>query len=486
MPPGQPSDPSPAAPNPDNVADTREVIVDDEGLCIATSVDHLGAFVTIAHGYEQRYSPQSIMTALHEAGIVQGVKMDRIQAIFAERKFGVEQLVAWGKPTHGGQNGRLELLFSLEASKPDAEERASLRRVDYRQQSHVPSVKKGDLLVRRHPAKPGLPGIDVHGKEVIPASVQDVKMPKGKNTEMDEDGFCLYAAVDGLVSQTPTSVDVSPVVEIKGDVDFSTGNITFPGSVHVSGNVLVDFEIRAECDIRINGVVEGALLQADGEIAIQRGVQGNGKARLQAKTITASFLSGASVVASTVTINGPILHCNVNADRVSAGGSKGIIAGGRVHARYGIECLGLGTEVGVRTEVFVGVDPAIRRELNKIGAAVQKAEEQVAKLVPAVEGLRKVEAESKGGLSAGHQKFLEDALHTKAVMEKQIAEHGARRDELLAEEARLRKAEIHVKGPVHPGAVVHVGDATHEVDVAAKFTRFTRNEDGEIEMHPLT
>ena len=69
----------------------------------------------------------------------------------------------------------------------------------------------------------------------------------------------MYAAIDGLFTLTGgETINVFPIYEVNGDVDYHTGNIDFVGTVVIRGNVLTGFRIRAAGDIRIVGGVEGA------------------------------------------------------------------------------------------------------------------------------------------------------------------------------------------------------------------------------------
>src|SRR5690606_12118002 len=87
-----------------------------------------------------------------------------------------------------------------------------------------------------------------------------------------------YAVIDGQVSITENDkINVFPIFEVKGDVDFRVGNIDFVGMVLIRGNVLSGFKIKATGDIRIMGEVEAADLEAGENIEIMAGVVAQGK-----------------------------------------------------------------------------------------------------------------------------------------------------------------------------------------------------------------
>ena len=51
---------------------------------------------------------------------------------------------------------------------------------------------------------------------------------------------------------------VSPVFQLNGDVDFSSGDIDFRGNVSINGNVTAGFKVRASGDIEVNGFIENS------------------------------------------------------------------------------------------------------------------------------------------------------------------------------------------------------------------------------------
>ena len=63
-------------------------------------------------------------------------------------------------------------------------------------------------------------GRDPPARDGIAATV-----PKGRNTVLSEDGTVLLAARTGRVEFNGRGFQVKPVLEIGGNVDYSTGNI---------------------------------------------------------------------------------------------------------------------------------------------------------------------------------------------------------------------------------------------------------------------
>src|SRR5208337_4362272 len=89
-----------------------------------------------------------------------------------------------------------------------------------------------------------------------------------------------------------------PVVIINGDVDLTTGNINFNGTVHITGSVRPGFKVQADSDVIIERDVEDAHIIAGGNITIKNGVVGNESVHITARgDITARFIQNARIEA---------------------------------------------------------------------------------------------------------------------------------------------------------------------------------------------
>ena len=143
------------------------------------------------------------------------------------------------------------------------------------------------------------------------------------------------ALVDGHVSFTGGKLNVYPVYEVRGNVDNSTGNINFVGKVVVKGNVLTGFEIKAEGDIEVEGVVEGAKLEAGGNILLKRGAQGSGRGVLICQgSLVSRFIENCTVEAGGDIIADAIMHCSISSkSSIELKGRKGLLVGGNTAAR---------------------------------------------------------------------------------------------------------------------------------------------------------
>ncbi len=316
---------------------TTRVLDGGLGLGITMSyVPHMGSPEALS---------QLLLTELKGKNIVFGLDEAAIHGIMAERGAGAEVVIARGKAPRHGHDAEVELLRVPPSFMALAGEDG---RVDYRDVENVSQVKAGEVIARKAAADPGEPGINIFGKEVRPPAVRDARLPKGKNTELSEDGLELRASRDGFLRWRADVIDVAEVYQVTGDVDYRSGNVHYQGDVEIYGNVQSGFEVVAGGDVTIFGVVDGGKVVSEGgSVLVTGGVLGSSEgpgsvtardnihigrarvARLEAKTgsVTASYAvehSEIHAAGDLVLRAGPAMSCvvevggKVNVAEVSA------------------------------------------------------------------------------------------------------------------------------------------------------------------------
>ena len=188
-----------------------------------------------------------------------------------------------------------------------------------------------------------------------------------KNLEVSPDGLQLISMVDGHVKFADGMVFVSDVYTVE-DVSTATGNIDYHGNVEVRGNVCENFSVRTDGDVFVKGVVEGAVIEAGGDIVIARGMHGQNKGKLKAGgNIIAKFISAAVVEADGFVEAEQILNSRVTAgSSINAEAGKGLIAGGKVTAKCAINVKNAGSPMGSVTIMEVGSDPEMKKRLTEL------------------------------------------------------------------------------------------------------------------------
>ena len=218
----------------------------------------------------------ALCAAMAEQDITFGVNSRLVDRLaHDDRRYFNLFLIAQGKPAFDGKNGNIVDYF------PRVVERVltvnEYDQVDYTALNLIHNVKEGQEICRLIRPTEGEPGRTVLDQEIPAKSGKSVSLPKGRNTEISEDGDALIALSSGHVEFTGRSFQVKPVLDIPGNVDFSTGNIKFLGDVNIKGDVLTGFTVRAMGNIWVGGVVEaGSTVEAGGDLTVVKGILGDG------------------------------------------------------------------------------------------------------------------------------------------------------------------------------------------------------------------
>lgn len=344
----------------------------EEVLQITLSEDKMQAYlvfkrteasVSIAESELERF------VAAH--GIKHGLMKDVLRLVCnnPQEFYFSQNVIAEGTPERNGKDGVVKFLFDLdgESRKPVVREDGS---VDYKELVQLANVKAGQLIAERHPPLPGTSGMNVLGEEIPAKDGKEAHFKIGKNVVVNAEKTGMYAAIDGLVTRTDKDkLNVFPVYEVNGDVDYNIGNIDFVGTVVIRGNVLTGFKVKASGDIRVSGGIEGAEVESEGSIEISGGIIGSNKGFVKAgSSVKCSFIQEGNVTAGEdVIATQSIMHSNVRAGRnIVCAGPKGLVVGGLLQAGERVTARTVGNAMSTATVVEVGVRPELRQELNDL------------------------------------------------------------------------------------------------------------------------
>lgn len=415
--------------------------------------------------------------------IVYGIKKEALQEHFnSEGVFCTDILVARGdKPDHG-EDARIEYSFNTDNNKRPAHLEDG--RVDYYSLTTINQCHAGDVLARIIPERYGEAGHDVYGSIIKPKDVKKETLKFGKNITLSEDKLTITSDVDGHVLLLDGKVVVSSVYKVK-DVDLSTGNIDYDGSVEISGNVTANMEVKAGGNVVINGGVESARVIAGGNIVIAKGMNGMGKGYLRAGgNIMVKFLENARVVTGGYVESEAIMHCVVTAGSdVRVDGRRGIILGGLVQAANSITAKTVGGSMSTATTLEVGVDPLIKSQYDR----AQKTAEESKKTADAAQVVfdNFKERKRKG------VKFNESQLRymrsvAALIQEKsgELEKLNARIEELQAMMENRQQGEVIINEQAYPNTTIVIRNVSKTLQNDYRYCKFVK-EDGEVRMVPM-
>lgn len=322
-----------------------------------------------------------VIKAIQQMGVKHGLKHDELRE--AIRKGECEnQLVAEGTwPVLGNPVEFRNYLEELEQKLSEVDEDAFIK---YSDLGHLLLVKPGDKLMRRIPPVPGKDGVDLMGNMVPTRPLVNANFNAScSGTKFDEnDPDLLLAAISGQPKLISNGVKVNNVIEIE-NIDLSTGNVDFEGTIHIAGDVKSGMKLHATGDIFINGMIEAAEVIAGGDISVKGGIIGsaetqsnntpqtevnlnpNVKAAIvsQHGSVQAMFAQNMSISArKAILITGNCTQCDMRAgEEIIVGKEKslknGQIIGGMAQAMKLVKAVSIGSHSAGATKLILGDDP---------------------------------------------------------------------------------------------------------------------------------
>ena len=396
-------------------------------------------------------SQDMLYKAMADQRIMYGVDLRLADHLASdEAKYFNLYLIAKGKPAFDGTNGNIVDAFPRVL--PRVLEVDEFDRVDYTALNLIRNVKEGEEICRLIKPTEGEPGCTVLGQEIPARSGKSVPLPKGRNTEISEDGTLLLASISGDVEFTGHSFQVKPVLDIPGNVDFSTGSINFLGDVNIRGDVLSGFTVRAMGTIQVAGVVEaGSTVEAGGDLIVVKGILGDGTTIIRShRSIFSKYIENSTIYVRENLQTDCIINSYIYSDgEVLVRSGRGTIIGGRIWAAKKISASAVGARSECRTAVALGGLPCtnferelVQRELKVLEMELEKLECQL-------------DSTSKSSL-------LDKTRSKLTVAELKLKQLESELADLKIEADEKNKGRLEC-GVAYPGTEISFGDETFRV-----------------------
>jgi len=241
----------------------------DFSLQIELSEDESKAYLNVIPPKEEaeKLSLESIINALKEKEILQGINYKIIEKIIEKKIYYEPTVVSRGKTAKNGINGFPELLFLPKNSRPVEGTRIKLNEIPVLQK-----VEKGQELVRIKIATTGQDGYTITGRLIVSKPGKQFRIRPGRNTKLNHEGTHIVATKSGVVCINNDSISVENF-KVIDKVDATTGQIRFDGIISIRGNVSDRCSVEA-VRIDIGGSVGKARLRSLGEIRVAQGING--------------------------------------------------------------------------------------------------------------------------------------------------------------------------------------------------------------------
>lgn len=446
-------------------------------IAIDISRDKMTATMTIVAAKNARpVTLEEVRARVDAVGITHGVDERKIAEALARPGWHVT--FAQGTPAENGQDGRVKYTVDMDKAGRPAEREDGT--VNFKDLQMFLTVRSGQVLAERVPATAGRDGCDILGHPVAAKPGKEAVIPCGKNVTLQDGGARAVAAIDGQITRINGRLTVLPVIVIAHDVDLSTGNVDFVGSVVVRGSVQPGFTVKAGGNVEVGGTVSGATVIGN-NIVVRMGIQGMNKGEIIARdSVTAKFIENATIRAGKdIIVSEAVMHCHVSAGKkVTVNGRRGLIVGGVVSAGEEIHAKVIGSPLATPTVLQAGVNPALREEYAAAKKELQQLEFKLDQTQKALNILRVME---RTKLSGDKQEMLLRLTKANFHLLGQTEALRNRIAEIELAVADLRAGRIKVADLLHSGVKLVIGNATKTVRDVVKYATIYA-EDGEVKI----
>ena len=344
-------------------------------ISVTVSSDEMEAFLYVPDS--SKITKEQIMKALSMSHVIKGIQEAEINKFLQGRFHDKTIVVAKGRPATEGPDGWYEFFFKTELDKqpkllPDGS-------VDFSQIQWFEFVQEGQRIALYHGAQMGVGGYTVTGRFLPARKGRERSVLTGKGFTLMPDQKTYTANISGRIELHGNKIDIDKTLSLE-EVSLATGNITFDGSVYVSGNVSVGAVIRATGDVVVNGYVESATIESlGGSVFIKQGVNGNGVGYINASgKVRGKFFESCKVISGEEIQAGYCLNCDLHSeDKIIVSGRNGQVAGGIAYAKHYIDMTYAGNKVGLTTLIKLGINEEISETQDDVEARIAEADKQL-------------------------------------------------------------------------------------------------------------
>jgi len=353
--------------------------------------------------------------------------------------------IAQWTPPHNEIPEHFVIRKDLLERKPEIDPNAA--RIDWHSISVFTIVQIKEPIARRIPKVDGALGLNIYG-ESIPSIIEKVQTFSAGDNVIDHPAG-LFAGKNGRLAIDKNGViSIEEVLVLKNGVDFTTGNITFPGDVILKGKIADGFKIYSGGSVVSNTVVDVTEIVCKKDLIVQAGIEGGLKGAMRiGGSLTAKYIQNCRVaVRGDIHVSGSIIQSKVYSMGSIIMGTTGKLVGCECIVIGGVQALEIGNPRGAKTYIRCGTDFTVQQELDI-------ANEQLKLLTIKVQ---KAEEIFKEEPLPDIEKFLEDAHLKKIEISNRITAYLTGIDKNDA-------ATIEVHGSVYPGTEIEICHVAYTV-----------------------
>ncbi|RHX89960.1 FapA family protein [Leptospira stimsonii] len=443
----------------------------ESAISIAISPDQLSAVLTV-RPYNLKGEPVSkdkLWSIIMEWGIHrERMLTDEIRRILtlldeAGKKNDFTPIkveVAKGVPPTPGENGWVRFYHPMAKRVKLLED----GRADFRNIDRYINVKIGEKLATKFEGTPGIPGFDVFGNIIPPPAIKRPKLVVGNHIEerkVMEEGKELqeyHATSNGVIFVTESSINVSPELQIAGNVGLSTGNIQFDGNVIVRGDIEPGSVVQCSGSLVIYGNLESNTIKVGQDLIVHGGIKGGTDDIIQViGRVQAKFIENARLeTEGDIIIEGAILNSTIDTlGSIILNGSNGNLVSSKVRTNEGVSLSSLGSSAELDVNIELGFHFKNDRSFEEITRKIQLGEKEMEKILPKIQQIKHLVQRSRGNLPDDKKAAFKAVFEDYNKKLKILNMLKFKQDTLKGARFNPGSVRLAVQKGAYPGAVIH-------------------------------
>lgn len=422
-------------------------------------------------------SVDRVKAALTEKGVCFGLLEENIALAVEQKRYDENVCAARWLPPENGVDGKIKYYYKTESNIAPVENEHGV--VDYKNLGLVRNITAGTTIAVITLPTEGTPGKDVTGREVPQKQGVAAKVNVGVGTSLINNDTEIIASVDGNLEFKNGTFCVMETLIIPGDVDVSSGNIDFIGSVTVKGNVAEGFRVTSKKDISILGSAMGAEISAAGNINVKMGcinstVNCSGDIRL-------GFCENSKIRCEGSVESGSYIGGEIFAGKNIVASGNGNIVGGKYTALNSVDAGVIGSENYTKTEITLGNNAVLSEERSNLCKQIEDMDGKSEQLTKVLVTLNEYAKKSK--LSPKHEQMKAEALRSRLKLQAETKKAKLRIEEIDRALQLTQDLSVGCRKMIYPGVTIRINSCILQVNAVENRVR-ARVDEGEIKFKP--
>ena len=272
---------------------------------------------------------------------------------------------------------RVTLLFGKDlANNPDSREA-----VDHYRSSIVKQITTGQVLARIHSLTAEESGPSAESDSADDLTIRNKADIISPTVELSEDDgqLVIISKKSGFPALVNQQIVINQSLTIDGDINFHTGNIDCPGDLLIKGSIMSGFKVRAE-NLTVIGSIENAEVECHGNLVCAGGIVAcHDYPLLCGANLWCKYLENSRIeVKNNIFIARSSLHSFLKAgNNIVLCHSSAVLVGGKSEAGNSLYSGILGAKWATPTEIVLGCEPFLAKNLEDYGRQLEKHETEL-------------------------------------------------------------------------------------------------------------